>query len=258
MQFKLFFIKMKKTIFLAAILIAALGFTGCGGSDKNGGDLKINAKVSHGDLVNDQVTEVRAKGWACIGKYPVDENDDDIIDWYECTDLQEVTIASAPFKNGGFKMTLPEKIDERLLEDITAFPDYMGTIPAEINISDKNVKGTIVVAFLAFKNNLWVGDFRCIYFSNDHDTEAFLFYSFVDGDCKVSGTVTRTYGPITSKDIFDLDLKKGWNAVYQIQTVAGNTNTVKVTTKKPDFDLTWYFVGGGVLHAPSKDAKPFK
>jgi len=247
---------MKKTIFLAAILIAALGFTGCGGSNK-GGDLKIDAKVENGDLVNSYVDEVRAIGEFCASEYPVDDDDDGVIDWYECEDYQNVTIATAPFKNGGFKMTLPKKIDERLLRPL--FEVDISEIPEEITISNKNAKIANVDGFLAFKNTSFVGWFYCLYFTTDTYSE--LVYIFADGDCKISGTVSETYiddedgQTYTFKETMDLNLKKGWNAVYTIYIAVGNTETFKMTTQKPDFDLKWYFDGGGMPSAPKKDAK---
>jgi len=234
---------MKKTIFLAAILIAALGFTGCGGSDKNGGDLTITVKVSHGDLVNSQVDEVRAMGYIDLGGGSWDG----------------IIIATAPFKNGGFKITLPQKFDERLLETIdfeAAFPEI-----TNLTVSNKNVKTTFVNDYYleAFKNNLWAGNFHSDY--STPDTEAYLLYQFVDGNCKVSGSYTKTevMSGITYKyeQTADLNLKKGWNTVYIIHVRVGTTQVYKVTTKKPDFDIIWHFRDSSSF-APPKDAKPFK
>jgi len=244
---------MKRIIFSAAILIAALGFTGCE-NDKNGGNLKIDAKVSNGDLVNSQVDEVRAIGYICVGKYPVDWNEDGIVDWYDCEDYKDITIATAPFKNGGFKMTLPKKIDERLLEPMD-FEDALEEMP--ITVSNKNVKGTAVEDFEAFKNNVNVGYFWCGYESRD--TEGYLVYLFVDGNCKISGSFSETEvwdGQTYKMEMsIDLDLKKGWNAVYQYESEVGTTYTMKVSTKKPSFDYTWYYENYSYYNAPKKANK---
>jgi len=223
---------MKKTIFLAAILIAALGFTGCGGSDKNGGSLKIDAKVSNGDLVNSQVDEVRAIGTIYFGGG----------DW------EDVIIATAPFKNGGFKITLPETFDQRLLYKIN-FESLFPEIP-NISISDKNVKGMNFWDIYAFKNNLLVGLFRCMY--DIPYKEGTLYFMFVYSDCKVVGSHTEAYPTYKNEFTVDLNLKKGWNMVYETRTTAGDTRIYKTSTQKPDFDLAWYFQGGVFVAPPKK------
>ena len=243
---------MKKILFSAAILLAALSFTSCGNS-KNGGDYTIDAKVSNGNLVDSQVDEVRAMGYICVGKYPVDWDEDGITDWYDCEDYQDITIVTAPFKNGGFKLKLPKKIDERLLEPM----EFEEDDEMPVTVSNKNVKGAAVEDFEAFKNNANVGYFWCGYESPD--TEGYLLFVFVDGNCKVSGSFseTETWGGQTYKYemSIDLDLKKGWNAVYQYESKVGNNYVFKVSTKKPSFDYTWYYENDSYYYAPKKDAK---
>jgi len=214
---------MKKTIFLAAILIAALGFTGCGGSDKNGGSLKIDAKVTNGDAINNLVYEVRAVGYISVGG--------------EGGVSQGVTIATAPYQNGGFTITLPTTIDERLLVPI----DFEGTLPTvpNLNVSNKDAKGTIVYELLAYKSNVYVGNFRFI--CDTPDTEGRAGFVFVDGNCKVTGSdIEET--PYGQNEInIDLNLKKGWNTVYLLQTRVGSIYVLKITTKKPNVDFMWVF-----------------
>jgi len=244
---------MKKTIFIGCILIAALSFTSCGDS-KNGGNLTIDARVSHGDLVNSQVDEVRAMGAISVPATPPDWWDE----WETYYEMQYVEIATAPFKNGGFKITLPkEKIDQRLLEpmDFKGMEDYLSI---KLNISNKDVKGTGVYEFVAYKNNSPVGYFECYYWSPDAD--GYVEYVFVDGNCKISGSYSETeeWGGKTYKYEFtiDLDLKKGWNTVYQYYMKVGNTEVEKITTKKPDFDFTWYYdTGYYYSDSPEKHAK---
>jgi len=223
---------MKKTIFLTAILIAALSFTGCGGFSKNGGDLTITAKAAHGDLLNNQVDEVRAMG---------NDGSDDII------------IATAPFKNGGFKITLPEKIDGRLLEPMDL--ESMFSAVPDLTVSNKNVVGTEFYNIIAFKNNLMVGAFM---FHCSGPTEmGQAFFLLVDGDCKIYGSQTDPVGSSGKSEIIvDVNLKKGWNIWYLTVMQVGNITSVKFTTQKPDLDLKWYFMGGGPL-APPKYVKPF-
>ena len=231
---------MKKTIFLTAILIAALGFTGCGGSEKNGGDLNINATVKFGDTLNDEVDEVRAVGFV----YVSDGN------W------ENVIIANAPYKNGGFEITLPKKIDERLLAPM----DFEGLFPIDVTASNKKVKSTSIDKLYAFKNNTLVGRFENTY--NGSDVDASSMYIFVDGNCKISGydsyTDSSSGTPYTCEITIDLNLKKGWNTVYAtFATISGDAIIYTLKTQKPAFDLIWYFENGSVYFAPQKSLKPF-
>ena len=218
---------MKRFLFSAAILCAVLGFTSCGDS-KNGGDLTVDAKVANGKLVSSQIDEVRAMGYI-----------------YSEYSSNDIIIATAPFKNGGFKIKLPKKIDERLLESM--YEDFEDELPEGIIVSNKNVKATYVEEFLAFKNNKEVGYFE--YYYESPQIEGGVMYVFVDGDCKISGSFSEKEewdGTIYKEEyICDLNLKKGWNAVYgsYTSTRVGNIYTYKeeATTKKPNIDYTWYF-----------------
>jgi len=230
---------MKKTIFSAAILIAALGFTGCEGS-KNGGDLTINAKVKNGNLV--KVDEARAVG------YIYSETPYGYYDW------NDIIIATALYKNGGFKIKLPkDNIDARLIETI----DFEDAFDIDVTVSNNNVKGAMVEGFLAFKNNEEIGEFIFLYYS--YDAIGYVLYMFVDSDCKIYGYESDMdqYDGQTYKweDSVDLDLKKGWNTVYEYYMAVGNSEIYKITTKKPELDFTWYYNGDYYDKAPQKDFK---
>ena len=234
---------MKNFFFSAAILCAALSFTSCGNS-KNGGDLTIDAKVENGNLVNSQVDEVRAVGYLDGEPIPVDIDNDGEIDYY---DYPNVIIATAPFKNGGFKITLPKKIDERLIEPL--IEDFTEGVP-NVKISNKNVKGAMFERLEAFKNNKLVGTFESSYESGQ--TGAFPMYMFVDGNCNISGSFSETFGGYKMEETMDVNLKKGWNTVYVVHTEAGTTVTYNVTTKKPKYDFTWHFYGYYDYDKPQK------
>jgi len=232
---------MKKSIFFAAILIAALGFTGCGGSEK-GVDLTVKVKVMHGDLLNNQIDEARAVGYIDLGGGSWDD----------------IIIATAPFKNGGFKITLPEKMDERLLKPLNLESWFSGV--SNLTISNKDVVGTQLDNFEAFKNNSFVGRF-CSYYTGDvynYGGRGEIFFLFFDGDCKISGSHTETIGSEKYEFTIDMNLKKGWNMCYYTYISAGNIVIQKYTTKKPELDFGWYFEYWGGYYAPPKDAKPFK
>jgi hypothetical protein len=222
---------MKKTFFWATILVALI-FAGCDKSG-NGGDLKITASVENGSALNALIDEVRVTEHI---------NEDG-----EGTD---VIIATAPFKNGGFTITLPDKIDERLIELL------FDETPSSITVSNKDVAGIFLIdEFSAYKSNEYVGEIFCGY---EQGTETNYMgvrvaYVFVDADVKVTGSYTDPEDEDWT-EIYDVNLKKGWNTVYLIETEDENGWSGTCTTTKPSADLKWYFDGGN-YYAPRKATK---
>ena len=235
---------MKKILFLAAILFAALCITGCenrsenNGNNiedlpdcennfenneddpKNGGCLTINAKVEDGQYLINHVDEVRVIG--CI--------------WESSYGCYDVTIASAPFENGGFTITLPEEIDERLL---SKFPDHVFSI---LNVSNKDVRTTHFD--MSSSNNIIackddnIMRFEYFELSTKNIIVRFLY---VDADVIITGLSDSYYG----KKKYDLNLKKGWNTVYEIWKENCSVNII-YTTKKINEELKWYFKFWGI------------
>ena len=204
---------MSKPLFIATALLAALIFSNCEKYDsKNGGSLTIEVKVQNGENFNNVINEVRAIGY-------LDSN-------------QQVIIASAPFENGGFKITLPKKIDERLLEPMYLENYY---IQPSLKVSNRNVNSTVLDVLYGYKNNAYVSIFQ-VYGENVADNNKIyeIFFTYVDKDVKITGTQYE-YDNIF---YIDNDLKKGWNVVYSY----ANGNELTVTTKKPNIEVIWYFV----------------
>ena len=241
---------MKRFLFSAAVLCATLGFTSCDpDKGKITDDFTINATVANGSDAN-QVDEVRAMSYIYGEDIPVDYDNDGEIDWYENGEGEDIIIATAPFTNGGFKMTLPKTIDERLLSS-------MSDVPPGITVSNQNLKAASIEEFVAFKNDLRVGEFWCVGFGFQGEVESRLNYTFADRDCKISGSSTETYWEYTYIDNYDIDLKKGWNIIYMTQIEEDNTYTFNLTTQKPSFNYVWYFEDGyyGDYDKPQKNAK---
>jgi hypothetical protein len=237
---------MKKLVFSATLILVAMCFASCGDKKDDGRELKISAQVTNSDQANSEVDEVRAVGYIFGVETPVDYDGDGVTDWYDY-DEEEVIIASAPFKNGGFTITLPKKVDERLLEPME-FDDMEG-----INVSDKNAKGMEEITLEAYKDNENVGVFECGY--EDLTQYVQVVYMFVDRDVKLTGSYTETDGWIFTIT-YDLDLKKGWNTVYGIEIEEGGGTA---TTKKPDVNLTWnYYTYSGNLYKPNAVKKSSK
>jgi len=221
---------MKNFIFLAAIMIAAQSFISCGPFFGKGGELTIEATVSNGAEYNDFVDEVRAMGYYSDSSYY----------W------EDIIIATGSWRNGGFKITLPTNIDARLLEPVFK----VGDLPDDITINNPTVKGVTVGQIQGFKNNSNVCYFYHLYRDPDDEPGVYfrsvdVYYKFVDGDCKAFGSHVIVGSEGTCTLSVDLNLKKGWNAVYTTSTLVDSVFTIKQTTKKPDFDLIW--IGGTMI-----------
>ncbi|MDR2684908.1 MAG: InlB B-repeat-containing protein [Prevotellaceae bacterium] len=182
---------------------------GSGGAD-NG--FKISATVEGGNEID--VDEVRAIGYILI---PEDE------DGYY-TFGEEIVIASAPFTNGGFTITLPGDIDERLLVE-------MGELPDGLTVSNADVKSANAYRLAAYKNNELAG-----YFYYISENSAMQNYIFVNKDVRVTGSFTEDGDIFT----YDATLKEGWNAVYMAETISGG---IIITTTKPAVDFVWMYGG---------------
>ena len=228
---------MKRFLFMAAILIAALGFTGCGNSDK-GGDLKIDAKVKNGANFNALVDQVRAVGYIDI----------------EGEESTSVIIATADYKNGGFKIKLPKKIeDERLLYSVE------GSMPDGITVSNKNAK-TCAVGFEAYKNGVYFDELVKTSFNMMLLQTAAVSYLFADSDVKISGNTEADTGLFKINMKIDMNLKKGWNTVYSTFSLTTLSGLISTTNHK--IDTEWQFSkdssSSTIPAAPQKLPKMFK
>ena len=127
-------------------------------------------------------------------------------------------IASADFKNGGFKIKLPKTIPAANLYPIGAKFD----IDEGLVISDKSAK---------YSGGFWMEIVG--YDKNDDERESFKLYDSRGGDY---GYVTYTYvdrNCTVKGNIYDCKFKKGWNIVY--------LGEFGITTTKPSgITYQWY------------------
>ncbi|MDR2684906.1 MAG: hypothetical protein LBB53_05960 [Prevotellaceae bacterium] len=149
---------MKKSAFYTVLILIATGFASCGDKTGNGGDLTISAIIEkNADKAKSEVDEVRAVGFILQPVYIRNE-----VVAYKS--VGTIIIASAPFEEGGFTITLPEKIDERLLVEMNEARMPKGGL----KVSSKKAKITSVYSLKAYKNNELAGSFYCEYTSPDH------------------------------------------------------------------------------------------
>jgi len=138
-----------------------------------------------------------------------------------------VSIASAEFKNGGFTMTLPSPVPDRLFFSYTpfGFDHYIYDF-----ISDMNARWGVISYFMAYDND---GDevaeiFCCC---EEDDYGAIVCYMYADRNFTIEGE-TREY-------VYNCTLKKGWNTLYLIWSNSSDYEIV--TTQKPmGKSFKWY------------------
>jgi len=169
---------MKKSLFFAALFIAAFVFTSCD-DETNGGSLKIEAKVVNGNDYNDFIEEIR------VFTIFLFRND------YKEDEIRETEIVSCNYANGGFTLTLPKEI----IESAYTFTTSSG---------QKHIYPGIPTRFYAYKDNNVVGEF--IYKSSNNEYEGRFYYNFKNCDAVVR------YLPTDMG--FEIKMKKGWNVVY--------------------------------------------
>ena len=171
----------------------------------------ITAQVEGGSNLNSKIDEVRAFADYLSGSSWIDEE-----------------IAKGSFANGGFTITLPDNLADKFLE-VCNFPEG-------INVSDKTVKRTEEVWFLAYKGGEPVGRF---WYESDN-SEAMPV--FVDGNVEITGTVSEKDIDGTWNRTYSLSLKTGWNLIYFTYSYdeSSKIGTTTTTTKDPG-GLKWFF-----------------
>ena len=238
-----------------------IGFTSCNKDDdpivSGAFDGVITAQVENGNIYNNLVKRVTASLW---------DDDDDV----------EVVLASAPYANGGFTLTLPQTVDAKFL-----WPFDDDEFGPDVHISDKDAQTTYVSDVEAYSSSS--GDFddydQVGYFNFYKDvfdgnevTEtgtysyAYAMFMYADRDVNIAGTETssETYEGVTYTYIarWSVSLKKGWNIVYDTGSSSyvngerqeGTTYESHFTTT-PVSGLKWYGYMYDVYGSPAKQAK---
>jgi hypothetical protein len=137
-----------------------------------------------------------------------------------------ITLASAPYENGGFTIDLPESVNVQYLES-------MDNIPQGLTVSNPNAK-IGMVDLNAYKSDTVTGQF---YYGITH-WEGIIAY--FDSDLSITGSYT-----LTDKKVYNVHGKKGWNMVYIIEYIAENNieSFTEITTQSPPKKLSfsWHF-----------------
>jgi hypothetical protein len=142
-------------------------------------------------------------------------------------DKDEVTLMTTTYGSNGFELKLPTSVNASVLS--APFDE----VPEGITVSNRAVKG-ISVYLEAYKGEEYMGDF----YHGVGEWSGSLLY--VDGDLNVTGSYTEEGN---WKYTYKLQLKKGWNTVYEKYTEKGDGGEAECTTSVPT-GAKWYFDAG--------------
>jgi len=131
-----------------------------------------------------------------------------------CNDCDNEIIATADFKNGGFKLKLPKTVSEEALSTV----EYhgMGSVASDMNAKITEFDEMLILAFDAKGDD--VGEFGL----EAVDTSWYVNYVYADRKFTLKG------------DDCDCTFKKGWNILY--------LNAREITTTKPSgVTFKWFY-----------------
>jgi hypothetical protein len=210
---------MTKFRLLVTLLVVALCttavFTSCNNDDddNNGGTFEIRATSVINS--NNRIATVRAE----------------VFGYKQGNTLM---VGEAPFQNNGFTLRLINEVPTSFLHPIT-YHEYDGFT---LTISDRNARWTFIEDGLDLyaydSNGNEIGGFGL---GNERDNEWFWgTWTYVDRNVTVRGTMRDEDWEM----IFDLNLRRGWNAIYWHEN--DNTRRTRLTTQRPSgANLQWEF-----------------
>ncbi|MCD8173293.1 MAG: hypothetical protein LUD76_07540 [Alistipes sp.] len=135
--------------------------------------------------------------------------------------------------DNGFVIELPETVSSANISPIK----YYFMLDEAVTVS-KNVNLARVDLEVYDKEDNYLSDIAFGRVWNGTDM-VWGMLVYTDDDCKVSGTQTEKDEDWSASYTFDLDLKKGWNRIYDITKVIDeNTEEVKLTTTAPS-NIIW-------------------
>ena len=211
---------LKFGLFFALGLTSAVFYSCDKDDDKGGNTLKITATgVVNG---SDQITTVKA------------------IIYLEDSDGVDV-MAQAAYKNNGFTLELPATIDVKYLNSIGDFGDIQ-----TITISNKDAKVLFWEDIYGYdKDGNEIGYFYLL--EGNENSGYYTSWMYADRNLTITGEIKDVDEYSTYIEKYDLQLKKGWNVVYDsyVESVDGSgkeVDTYSYTTKKPaGVNYSWIF-----------------
>ena len=123
----------------------------------------------------------------------------------------EIVLATADFKDGGFTLNLPERVNSNLLYLIE---DYFSMV----TISNKNAKWRSIVVIHGYnKDDEYVAFFRLA--NEQYNSEFYCKYLYVDSYLMITGDQYYfSNGSLALIEVYDISLKKGWNVLHETRS----------------------------------------
>ena len=149
-------------------------------------------------------------------------------------------MATASYKNGKFVLNLPAEVAAANLSLAS-----LGTFDPRIAVSNSQARvGGLQIS--AYKGNILVGFFVMADVGQSSSKEQTFIYA--DRDVNVLGDYQdEIFEGLIFRQIYEMQLKKGWNKVYAINsntfTVEGMQSTLRMTTSA-QAGLRWMIVNG--------------
>jgi hypothetical protein len=175
---------------------------------------KITVAVENGESYNSKVDLVKAE-----------------ITYRNGDEWPTITVATAPYSNGGFTLNLPENVEERCLQ-----PLFEGEVPGGVTVSNRDAKWE-TLNLGVYKSNSETGYIYCTNSANEWRGDIV----YVDSDVSATGIYTEydSEEKRTLKGIMDIHFKRGWNMMYNKVMVKNNVEEIELTTTVPE-GMKWY------------------
>ena len=157
-------------------------------------------------------------------------------------------ITEVPFQNNSFTVQLPRTMRADYLSPYLFFGGTPNPIDSAMNLSDENVRWSILAFSGYSKNDNYISFFS--YRQSTVNTHTESFWVYADRNVKAT-TNTIIYlqsivdnNPIFLEFVVDLNFRRGWNIMYNISEFdfAEQKFTEIITTERPaDVNLQWIF-----------------
>lgn len=226
-----------KICLFIALGLASVVFNACGGDEPN--PANNNEEIP-------QVSRVNPDGTLTIVASNVRNAPPEVMRVvFNDEDEYELKLAEAPFQNNGFVMTAPATYPDEWLYSVSDFTQFMAD---GVNITNTNAKICYMInnGFWAYDNAGNGGQYleddvhvigiieAEVIVNSDMYYDFNVCYLFADSDVTIKSEGTAT------GNRYNLELKKGWNIVYEAGII-GATMGVYLTTQKPDGDIVWKY-----------------
>ena len=148
-------------------------------------------------------------------------------------------VAAGVFESGGFTLTLPNKAyPGASIGDGYQLSSLFGGGTSNLTISNEGARLEIIEYFEGYTSasGAWTSNHNSVDFIHgkfDENSVTRVWYIFSSADVEI----TRATGSV----IYNMDLKAGWNIVYEIYTKDDDDEIITtVTTTEEVSDLKWY------------------